>query len=474
MTAVVTTAGGGPQGTHHILDVSNRVAAAAMGGASTDELATLFSRLSGRSVVLLDPTLKVRSFAIAPGGPAWDPRRRWARTLLRALSDDGRRPLRLPALHDSGTPHGCLAIPVAIGAATLGHLLILDASDAAAPGDVDLLIGSHVATMFAFTLAQECTSRAADLRHRAMLAEALVNGEFLDADDAGRKMAALGIAQPGPFVVGVLRSDSDQDGAARIAGGDRLRTVLSRMVPGTATAVRERELVAIVPWTAPRRGAPDLADRISGAMAEACPRNVHSPDGSRLTCGLSEVCEEPHEVPRLVGEAETALEIGIRIGRAGDVITYGELGVYRLLLKVGDLRALWQFAADVLGSLIEHDTTHRLELVRTLTSFLDNGQSPKRAAAALGVHPNTVANRLQRIEQLTELDLGNPDDLLTAHLAVKILDAHGVAPGQPVRASSGELASSSRCSRAPMRSPASRAASMSQPPLATLSQFFFR
>jgi DNA-binding PucR family transcriptional regulator len=184
-------------------------------------------------------------------------------------------------------------------------------------------------------------------------------------------------------------------------------------------------MVAIIPWTPAGRGMPDPAERIASALAGSHLRGGR-PGKSRMTCGLSEVSDEPQDVPRLVQEAEAAVEIGTRIGRVGDVVRYGDLGVYRLLLKVGDLREIWHFASEVLGPLIEHDAAHRLDLVRTLTVFLDKGQSPKRAAQALQVHANTVANRLARIEQLISLDLADSDDLLVAHLAVKIVETQGV------------------------------------------------
>lgn len=100
----------------------------------------------------------------------------------------------------------------------------------------------------------------------------------------------------------------------------------------------------------------------------------------------------------------------------------------RLLLKIGDLRELWQYASDVLRTLLEHDANHRLDLLRMLTYF------PSTAAGArsgrrqrTGGHANTVANQLQPIERLTLLGLGDPDDVLAAHLAIKIFAAQGVS-----------------------------------------------
>lgn len=135
------------------------------------------------------------------------------------------------------------------------------------------------------------------------------------------------------------------------------------------------------------------------------------------------------------------MEIGTRIGRAGQVIGYGELGIYRLLLQIGDMQQLWQFADEVLGPLIRYDATHKLGLVRTLSVFLGQRESLKQTARRLHVHANTVSYRLQRIEQLTPLDLANPEDRLVAHVAVKIFEAQSVpGPALTPRASPMRMA----------------------------------
>ena len=58
--------------------------------------------------------------------------------------------------------------------------------------------------------------------------------------------------------------------------------------------------------------------------------------------------------------------------------------------------------------------------------FLNQRESLKQSARRLKVHANTVSYRLQRIAQLTPLNLANSDDRLLAHIAVKILNAQRV------------------------------------------------
>jgi PucR family transcriptional regulator, purine catabolism regulatory protein len=89
------------------------------------------------------------------------------------------------------------------------------------------------------------------------------------------------------------------------------------------------------------------------------------------------------------------------------------------LLQIGDMQHLWQFADDVLGPLIRYDASHKLGLVRTLSVFLNERESLKQAARRLHVHTNTVSYRLQRIEQLTPLNLADPEDRSVAHVRTR-------------------------------------------------------
>lgn len=59
-------------------------------------------------------------------------------------------------------------------------------------------------------------------------------------------------------------------------------------------------------------------------------------------------------------------------------------------------------------------------LVATLATFLDRAGDVKSAAEALCLHRSGLYYRLRRISELTGLDLDDGDDLLLAHLAVRL------------------------------------------------------
>jgi PucR family transcriptional regulator, purine catabolism regulatory protein len=303
---------------------------------------------------------------------------------------------------------------------------VLDETSALAD-DADLIVTSYAAIVFALTLARTQTSLELGLRYRGAIVDSLVSGHFLDSQDARRKARILGVADAQPFRVAVARvCDSAATRRGRLDDEELAEELLTRLAGSLpyAAAIRGPELVMLLPEQAPS----DTPARNVGA-------NGHSPtaptqlllreqvDAVELTCGLSELTQWPELAPQALRQAQHAIDLGIRLGRAGQTTSYEELGIYRLLLQIGDMQQLWQFARDVLGSLIDYDARHKADLVGTLSAYLNQRESLKQTARVLHVHANTVTYRIQRIEQLTSLDLTNPDHRLSAHVAAKIIES---------------------------------------------------
>jgi sugar diacid utilization regulator len=407
-----------------MMAVCDRVASAAVQGADAAELTRIFAATAGKSVMLLDPEFRPQAQA-SSGRPGpiqhWEPGDASIARMLRVLAAE-RKPLRLPPVPGSALAYGCLATPVMVGDAVLAYLLVLDETVTDAD-DVDLIIASYAATLFALTLAREQTSLELGLRYQGAILDALVSGHFLDSQDARRKARSLGIANPGPYRVAVARVSTPRTGHR----GDHAlaEEMLSRLAGSVRcpAVIRGTELVMLWPEQ-PQGNAPG---RDTGAkvlpVGQVPPVIPALTAGDHITCGLSDLTELPEQAPQALLQAQHAIDMGIRIGRGGQTISYSELGIYRLLLQIGDMHQLWQFAEDVLGPLIDYDARHKVDLVGTLSSYLNQHESLKQTARVLRVHVNTVSYRIQRIERLTSLDLANPDHRLSAHVAAKIIES---------------------------------------------------
>lgn len=413
--------------------VCDRIGDAALRGEPPSQLTALFARLVDRTVVLLDSSFRVIAEA---GGEtsddphAWTPGDGHAARLLSRLARE-RRTMRVPSVPGSSLRRGFVAAPVTMGDTTLGYLLVADPPEAEEPDDVGLFITNGAATLFALPLAQHRSPIDLGQRHRAVTLDALVSGTFLDPQDATRKLAVLGLADGDRFRIGLV--------AARAPDGRRRRLVLSSdtadelarhvtvRVPGAATAVRGTDMVLLLP-TADDEHDEDPSSSQARRALEVASELVGDDTGVELTCGLSDPLDHADAAPRGLQQAAHAIDVGVRIGRSGQVVGHDGLGVYRLLLQIGDMRQLSEFAEEVLGPLIEYDATHSLDLVGTLSVYLRELGSLKQTARWLQVHKNTVSYRIGRIEELTGLCVNDAEDRLAAHLAVKIIESQQVVP----------------------------------------------
>src|SRR5690606_11390321 len=77
--------------------------------------------------------------------------------------------------------------------------------------------------------------------------------------------------------------------------------------------------------------------------------------------------------------------------------------------------------AQTLGPLEQYDAEQNTLLLETLEEYFATGQNPRAAAKALQVHPNTIYQRLDRIDRvLGHRRWREPEGALTAQLALQL------------------------------------------------------
>ena len=130
-------------------------------------------------------------------------------------------------------------------------------------------------------------------------------------------------------------------------------------------------------------------------------------------------------------EARDALGIATELGERDQATYYGDLKLYQLLLalKEHNLEDLERFHEATLSTLLEHDERRQGEYIRTLNGFFQANGNLARAAKELDVHRNTLVYRLERINNLTNLDLDDAENRLILHLALKIQRVLATVPG---------------------------------------------
>lgn len=137
------------------------------------------------------------------------------------------------------------------------------------------------------------------------------------------------------------------------------------------------------------------------------------------TIGLSERYAVPEQAPRALREAADAAGISRALAPGGGAIAYAELGAYRYLVRIHPDDVPRDRMRAAVDALIAYDSRRHTALLDTLERFLVDRGSVVDSSRALFIHPNTLRQRLARIEELTGLKLDQAD-LLSLELAIKL------------------------------------------------------
>ena len=143
---------------------------------------------------------------------------------------------------------------------------------------------------------------------------------------------------------------------------------------------------------------------------------------------MSRPAGDPVDVPRAGVEAILAANVA-EAERKG-FLAFEETGSYRLLLPVltDDPGELQRFHEETISPLVAYDEQYDTELVRTLETFLDEDGSVARTASELYTHRHTIRYRLERVRELTGLDVGSTDGRERLSLGLKAMRVLGIMP----------------------------------------------
>ena len=94
------------------------------------------------------------------------------------------------------------------------------------------------------------------------------------------------------------------------------------------------------------------------------------------------------------------------------MVCYGDVAAYQPYLNFTSVEELEAFCHPAVIALSEHDRTHAVQLLPTLSAYLKNDRDTLKTAAELYVHRNTLTYRMKRILELCPLDL---DDFNVRH-----------------------------------------------------------
>jgi len=350
-------------------ELESQLARFALLGRGLDVLAAAIGSFLGRAVVIEgrrgDP-IAIHAPADVPAAGA-----AVARYLARP---SGGAALRVPIPAPQGDP----------GAG--GRLVLLGDEP---PNELERIAADRVAALLALELARDTAVRQAREETR--------RGDPLPGD--------------GPPWVVILASQGaagdPDDIAAREATRNELRLLMSprRLVLRGTSESLELRLVAAAPAEEDPAGLA-IAERLAAFLDR--------------TVAVSRPFSEPGARPAAEAAARATLEASDLLPEAPRVVRAARLPAYLLLGNLRNLPDGTRQARELLGPILVGRAEVQRDRLATLRAVVGSA-SLGEAATRLGVHRNTIAYRIARLEKLADWDLSDPDLRFTLDLAARIV-----------------------------------------------------
>ncbi|HEU5314985.1 MAG TPA: helix-turn-helix domain-containing protein [Chloroflexota bacterium] len=405
-------------------ELYRRLAQLAVEGRGVEAIVVEAARATHRLVTFEDAGFRLRCHAAAPGESAALPddaglssveERARLSELVRAQPINPTTPAahRLPAAR-LGLERW--TAPIYTRERLRGFVSICGTAEALT--EFDQLAASRAAAICALELAKEEAVLAAEQRaQRDVVDELLTSASTSGADREGlnRRAAQAGFSTTGPFGVCILAVGDEREPGPPPA--DAVARFIARGAVPALLRLDGGELTLVCDLGGPPEDGDARLRAWCGALVEAA-----ATDGSgalALTAGVSRAHAGLAALPAAANEAREALRIGRSVYGAGRIVSYGDLGLYRVLHSLRDTPELRSFYEQTLGALVEYDRRTGQDYVETIETYFACHGNLSQTAQRLHHHRNSLLYRIGRIQEITGLDLEDPEARLSLQVALK-------------------------------------------------------
>ncbi len=339
----------------------------------------------------------------------------WGATLAVAA----RSPAEERALLSQG--EGVASAPLRVADTVVGTLHIRAKTEPSAP--MRRLLLTMIASEVERVRAPERVSETA----AADFLRAVLRRELTDRDElvARAKDLSLAIEDGASMIVARAHPQAPTDegwrGRVRAVAERGARAVASRSIAALSDrdGLAGAEVLLLIPG-----GEDATAARAAEGVLHEMEAGL---GGYTFALGRSRITEDPAELPRAASEALLAANVA-QGSREHSALAFEQTGAYRLLLSSmsENPTELQRFYAETVEPLVAYDEQYETDLVRTLETFLEADGNVAGTAQRLFTHRHTVYYRLERVRELSGLDVSSSDGREKLSLGLKSMRVLGI------------------------------------------------
>lgn len=317
-----------------------------------------------------------------------------------------------------------IRIPIVADKSEYGYMVALCDNPVYEP---DILILERAATIAALDFTKRKAIFEIERNYRTEFLEVLLSRDFESEEEMIKRGRVFNIDLLKPAAVIMINDDSFHELPGMLPtdiNGPSTKEILLRAINQFQNLQPQVKLIAgtkgdhivIVSELTEGSASQNLKELAAGLVR-------HLQDTSKVKLNLKVGVGRPYtsirKINRSFQEARESLKI-CQLSCGSTQIHFDELGFYKILSEKNK-KELERFVEDLLQPVFEYDRAKNGELINTLEKYYEVNRNLKLTSKKMFTHYNTILYRIKKIEELTGVNLGNPENALNLEIAVNIL-----------------------------------------------------
>ena len=241
----------------------------------------------------------------------------------------------------------------------------------------------------------------------------IIRGDEPDARDVNALLEILGWQENDAYVCLKLESQSAD---IQIKSDSALRSKLTAVFPRSFEFFHEQRLCMIINVTSDRRDGENIKAALGPLVRD-----------SYMYCGISSPIKGLRRLRIGFDQTDITLRF-IEFRRSRWTMLFSECAPYYMIRTLAHTMPPSDLVSEEIQDLRRMDKEKNTDYYNTLKTYLENERSIPRTSEALIIHRTTLQYRLEKIAQLTHLNLDDPDVRMYLALSFRILEYVDAVP----------------------------------------------
>lgn len=295
-------------------------------------------------------------------------------------------------------------------------------------GGFDLAIIESASTTIGLSILQELSVKEVEIRYRSEFFEDLISLDTKRKRKALDRARFFNLIEDNQYLIEVIScsmkwDNSEEDEEKSI---NYIRDFVNTMVPSVEELMNNFKLEGLVSTKVNGmqilmgfENEKPVKKRIREFNNKLLELLNKKSKNIEFKMGIGRIYQDLENVNKSFQDALRAVRIGKAITN-NEIIAFDELGIFKILSQDLLNDELEDFYNTTLKPLVDYDNKKSTELVKTLEVYFKNTGNLTRISEQLFAHYNTVLYRINRINEITRMNLDDPNHRLNLEIALKI------------------------------------------------------